>query len=281
MGTWRWARTCGSATCPTRATTSRTASSSPSQPRRSSPPSTSTGKELEIDPEKDHISKAKFLAYASTTAKKLTKDQANKLGDDGIIHIGQKVNPGDILIAAVGKRDLLGEAARTIGRLDKKMFSFQDKSVTWDSQHAGEVVKIVKSPNGKNITVHVKTLEPAEIGDKMVGRHGNKGIITRILPDHEMPRIGDKDGTHTEVLMNPSGVPTRINLGQMLETAAAKIAVKNGKPYTVMNFAGPDTDYTQTVKDDLKKAGLKDTEEVFDPATGKKLGDALTGTSTS
>jgi DNA-directed RNA polymerase subunit beta' len=232
---------------------------------------------LDIDPESDSISKAKFQAFASTTAKKLTHDQANKLGDDGVIKVGQRVDPGDILIAAVGKRNLAAEAARAIGRLDKKLFQYQDKSVLWESQHPGEVVNVIKNPNGKGVTVHVKTIEPAEIGDKIVGRHGNKGIITRILADAEMPKIGDPEGAHVEVLMNPSGVPTRINLGQMLETAAAKIAKKSGKPYIVQNFGGSHIDYTQQVREDLKNNNLSDTEEIFDPATGKKLGDALTG----
>jgi DNA-directed RNA polymerase beta subunit/DNA-directed RNA polymerase beta' subunit len=232
---------------------------------------------IEIDTDKDFVDKKKFIAYASTTAKKLTKEQMAKVGDDGIIHVGQKVMPGDVLIAAIGKRELGGEAARAIGRLDKRMFAFEDKSISWESQHPGEVVKVIRNPNGKGATVFVKTLEPAEIGDKMVGRHGNKGIITRILPDTEMPRIGSSEGKHVEVLMNPSGVPTRINLGQMLETAAAKIAEKTGKPYFVQNFAGANLDYTQKVKDDLKNNNLSDTESLYDPTTGRKLGDVLSG----
>lgn len=232
---------------------------------------------LEIDPEKDFIDKKKYISYASTVSKKLSSDQINKIGDDGLIQIGQKVEPGDVLVAAVGKKDLVGEAARMIGRLDKKMFALQDKSVVWDSQHSGEVVKIVKSPNGKSATIFVKTNEPAEIGDKMVGRHGNKGIITRILPDAEMPRIGGPDGTHTEVLMNPSGVPTRLNLGQMLETASSKIALKTGKPYLVQNFGGSGEDYSEKIKEELKKHNLNDEDDIYDAQTGKKLGSALNG----
>lgn len=234
-------------------------------------------KTIEIDPAKDILDKKKFSVFASTTAKRLTKEQLDKLNDDGLIRVGAKVMPGDILAAAVGKKDLAGEAARTIGRLDKKLFSMQDKSQVWESSHPGEVVKVIKHPSGKGATIYVKTLEPAEIGDKIVGRHGNKGIITRILPDTEMPRIGGKEGKHVEILMNPSGVPTRINLGQMLETAAAKIAEKTGKPYLVRNFAGADSNYTEKVVKELKEHGLSDTEEMYDPSTGKKLGDALTG----
>lgn len=234
-------------------------------------------KSIEVDPEKDYLDKKKFLAYASTTSKKLKPEHMAKLGDDGVIQVGSKVMPGDILIAAVGKKTLVGEAGRVIGRLDKKMFSLQDKSVAWDSQHPGEVVKVIKNPNGKGATIFVKTLEPAEIGDKMVGRHGNKGIITRILPDGEMPRIGGPDGTHTEVLMNPSGVPTRLNLGQMLETASSKIAVKTGKPFMVQNFGGANEDYSEKIKSELKKNGLHDEDDMYDPITGKKLGSALNG----
>lgn len=234
-------------------------------------------KTLEIDPQKDTVDKKKFISYASTSAKKMTTTQMDKLGDDGLVHVGTKVMPGDVLVAAIGKRDLIGESARAIGRLDKKMFAFQDKSVVWDSQHPGEVVKVVKAPNGKGATVFVRTLEPAEIGDKMVGRHGNKGIITRILPDVEMPRIGGPDGTHTEVLMNPMGVPTRLNLGQALETSAAKIAIKTGKPYLVQNFDPNNKDYRTGVEEELKAHGLSDQEAMYDPQTGKKLGDALSG----
>jgi DNA-directed RNA polymerase subunit beta' len=234
-------------------------------------------KSLEIDPEKDFVDKRKFMSYASTASKKLSAEQMGKLGDDGIVRIGTTVMPNDILVAAVGKHDLIGEAARAIGRLDKKMFALKDKSVIWDSQHPGEIVKVVKSPNGKGATVFVKTLEPAEIGDKMVGRHGNKGIITRILPDNEMPRIGGPEGTHTEVLMNPSGVPTRLNLGQMLETASSKIAIKTGEPYMVKNFGGANEDYSEKIKADLKKHGLSDEDDIYDAPSGKKLGSALNG----
>lgn len=234
-------------------------------------------KTLEADPDRDEMSKSKFIAYAGITAKKLTKDQMAKLDQNGLIRVGQRVDPGDILIAAVGKKEYTGETARMISRLPKRALNLQDRSVVWESDYPGEVVKIIRAPNNKGATVYVKTLEPAEVGDKIVGRHGNKAIITRILPDHEMPRIGSPDGEHVQVLMNPSGVPTRINLGQMLETSAAKIAKKTGQPYIVNNFAGPHVDYTQKVKDDLKRHGISDQEMLYDPNTGKALNNVLTG----
>jgi DNA-directed RNA polymerase subunit beta' len=234
-------------------------------------------KELELDPEKDVLSKTKFTAYAPTVAKTFTKEQAAKLDDDGVVRVGAAVKPGDLLVAALGKRDLSGEAGRVLGRLSKRGFDLTDKSMSWESEHPGQVVHVVKDAGGRGVEVHIKTIEPAEVGDKIVGRHGNKAIITKILPDHEMPRIGGPDGTHIEVAMNPSGIASRINLGQMLETAASKIADKTGKPYLVNNFGGPKIDFTQKVKDELAHHGLKDTETLYDPATHKVLGDVLTG----
>lgn len=234
-------------------------------------------KSIEIDPTKDSMNKKKFQAFSSVTAKKYGKTQLDRLDDDGVIRVGQKINPGDLLIAAVGKKENLGMVSRLASRLDKSLFDRTDRSVSWDGSGAGEVVKVQKLPNGKGAVVHVRTDEPAEVGDKIVGRHGNKSIVTQIIPDHEMPRIGAPDGPHVEVLMNPSGVPSRINLGQMLETAASKIAVKTGKPYIVNNFGGSEIDYTEMVKKDLKDHNLTDTEEIYDPVTHKKLGDVLTG----
>ena len=113
-----------------------------------------------------------------------------------------------------------------------------------------------------------------QIGDKMSGRHGNKGIVTKILPDHEMPQ--DNNGDAVQVLLSPAGIPSRMNIGQVLETAASKIAKKTGKPYLINNFDA-NTDYSQQVKDDLKKHKLSDTEELFDPESGKSLGPILVG----
>ncbi len=234
-------------------------------------------KDVEIDPSKDFMNKKKFQAFSSVTAKKYGKTLLDKLDDDGVIRVGEKVNPGDLLIAAVGKKDNLGMVGRLAARLEKGLFDRTDRSVSWDGVGQGEVVKVQKLPNGKGAVVHVRSEEPAEVGDKIVGRHGNKSIITQIIPDHEMPRIGAPDGPHTEVLMNPSGVPSRINLGQMLETAASKIAVKTGKPYVVNNFGGADIDYTSKIEKDLKDHNITDTEEIYDPVTHKKLGDVLTG----
>ena len=100
------------------------------------------------------------------------------------------------------------------------------------------------------------------------------GNCTMILPDAEMPHTAD--GKHIEVALNPSGVPGRMNVGQLLEVAAGKIAQKTGKPYVVQNFQ-PKFDALKHITTDLKKHGISDTEELFDPATKQSLGKALVG----
>jgi DNA-directed RNA polymerase beta subunit/DNA-directed RNA polymerase beta' subunit len=237
-------------------------------------------KNLEVEPDTDFISKVKLRAHAVVRSTQIPKEHWNALDDEGIIKVGSKVLPGQILVAAVGK-NMATKSTHAWGALGKKALSpFKDKSLIWDEDHVGEVTKVIKQSGGRGVKVYVKTEEPAVIGDKLSGRHGNKGIITLILPDHEMPFTKDTQGEkrHLEVALNPSGVPTRINVGQVLETAAAKIAEKTGKPYIVNNFAGEGYDYRQHVMDDLKQHGLSDEEMVFDPKdTRKALGSVLVG----
>lgn len=240
-------------------------------------------KNLEIDPDLDLVSKSKWHAFASRKATELSKEQFDAIDDDGVIKVGTKVKPGSVLVAALAKNNVTkqGSALAALGSRYNKFFAWKDKSLTWDEDHAGEVVKVVKSPSGKGVKVYVRTDEAMVVGDKLSGRHGNKGIITQIIPDHEMPFTKDpKTGEQRplEVLLNPSGVPTRINVGQILETAAGKIAEKTGKPYVVNNFAGPDHDYRTSVETELKSHGINDEEVVYDPKEpNRAMGAALVG----
>jgi DNA-directed RNA polymerase subunit beta' len=197
-----------------------------------------------------------------------------KIGDDGIVKKGAIVHPGDPLVLSMSKRNQLSSIdENTSLKLGGKLRQeFMNSSLVWDSDHPGEVIDVARS--GRNIIVHVKTREPAQVGSKVSTRHSAKGIVTSILPDKEMPH--DAAGKPVEMLINPVSVPGRMNPGQILETAAGKIADKTGQPYVVKNFQGG-VDYLKKVQDDLKKHGLSDTETLFDPKTGRKLGDIATG----
>lgn len=100
-------------------------------------------------------------------------------------------------------------------------------------------------------------------------RYGGKGIVTHILPDSEAPRT--KDGRVMEILLSAEGVPGRMNIGQILETAASKIAEKTGKPYIVNNFENPDENMSKKVFDEMKALGLEPDEMLIDGATGQEI----------
>lgn len=209
----------------------------------------------------------KLIAFKSQYPNAITPENIKNLDNDGVIKKGSKVHQGDILIAALQKREL----PKSVTVMEKKLSDRpKDVSVSWNYEDEGVVTDVQRS--GSSITVFVKTSEPAKIGDKLAGRHGNKGIITKIIPDSEAPK--DKEGNPVDVLLNPHGVISRINIGQMYESATAKAALKDGKPHMVKNFSGED--YLETVKGKLKKTDVDDKEELFD-ANGKSLGKVHVG----
>lgn len=223
----------------------------------------------------DHvIDKSRFLAHKGTS---FQPAQYGHINDDGVVKEGATVKPGDPLVLALREEknpDTID--AKMLDRLTKKgRLDYTNAALTWDSEHEGQVIRVVRS--GKNIVVHVKTKEPMVVGSKVSTRHSAKGIVTQILPDAEMPfSMQGGKRQHVEMLINPVSVPGRMNPGQILETAAGKIAEKTGKPYVVKNFDGQ-SDYLQKLQGELKKHGIKETEELVDPKTGRKLGEITVG----
>ncbi len=201
-------------------------------------------------------------------------NKLSNIDDNGIIRPGTKIEPGDPLILALREDTrMIATGPRAAAKIGKRLRSkYDNAALTWDSDYPGIVVRSGRS--GNHITVHVKTLEPVQVGSKISTRHSAKGIVTEIMPDKDMPH--DAKGKHVEMLINPVSVPGRINAGQILETVAAKIAYKTGKPYLVKNFQGG-VDYLKKVKAELASHGLSETESLFDPKTGRKLGDITVG----
>lgn len=199
-----------------------------------------------------------------------SREQYSKLDNEGFIQVGQEVQPGDPLILAMRPYQVRDQLS--LQQIGKALAGRQtDSSLRWGSDYPGKVVGVHKGKDA--VTVHVRTSEPMQVGDKITGRHGNKGIVTKVVDDEEMPHT--RDGQPVEALLNPAGVPGRMNVGQVLETVAAKVAQKTGKPYVVENFSN--VDHLKKVKSELRKAGLSDTEELIDPTTGKSVGKVLTG----
>lgn len=209
----------------------------------------------------------RFNAYFPT---KYTSEMLSDLGSDGIIKEGAELTYGRPMVIAIAPRKMGTEGER-LAQINKMLASeFRDVSLVWHKHVPGKVVEIVR--RAKEIVVHVQTQEQARIGDKIVGRYGNKGVIVHILPDAEMPQ--DAKGRPMDLLLNPNGVVGRMNLGQILETTASKIVEKTGKPYTASSFG---VDDAAKVTAELKKHGLQDHETIFDPGENMSIPGILVG----
>ena len=201
----------------------------------------------------------------------LLEENARKLDEDGVIKKGSKVRKGEIIIAAMKPRLITADEYKLM-RIHRTLVpKYKDVSVIWDRETEGEVVDVHKTKHA--ISVLIKTSDPAEVGDKLVGRFGEKGIIAYIVPDNEMPRT--KDGKVIDIIFNPLSIISRMNTGQIVELALGKIAQKRGEPVYVPLFMKED--YVKLAKKLLKDHGLSDTETLIDPKTGKEIPNVIVG----
>lgn len=241
------------------------------------------------------LDKSKFVAHMPVA---LSREQAAKLDDTGVIQPGMVVGQGDTLVAAL-RESAPGREELIMQGLSKKLARpYSNASLVWENESPGVVQEVIR--NGREIKVHVRTTEPARVADKLSARHGNKGVISRILPDAEMPKRAD--GSALDIVINPMGVGARVNPGQIYETMMGKVAEKRGGPIAVTNFAadpnkrfvdvkghwrvirGKDgavekrvwvdphkRSYFHAVMAELEKEGLSDKEPLFDAKTGEEL----------
>lgn len=210
--------------------------------------------------------------YAQQYPMQITGEQQKKLDSRGIIKPGETVMPGDTLVALLHYREPT-ETDAALGKLSKTLLSkYGDGGIKYDHDSPGIVERVTDF--GGEITVHVSTNKAAEAGDKLVGRYGNKGIITEILPDSEMP-VTD-NGAKAEIIMSPYGVPGRINVGQIYETIAGKAALARGRPIKITNM-DPNIKSDEELERLAKRYNIKTQEAMFDPKTGRKLADTSFG----
>jgi len=200
------------------------------------------------------------------------------LDETGVIRIGAEVRTGDILVGKVtpkGETQLTPEERLLRSIFGEKAKDVKDTSLRLEAGKRGRVigVKIFSRENGdqlesgviKRIHITVAQVRNVSVGDKLAGRHGNKGVISRILPEEDMPFT--EDGLPIDVLLTPLGVPSRMNLGQILELHLGMAANTLGYQAVVPPFAGANE---KDVKNELVSAGL--------PPDGKiQLRDGHTG----
>ena len=203
---------------------------------------------------------------------KFTPEQLAKLDDNGYAIPGQKMEYSDPIYAVLEKREATPED-KILGRLHKSLVNpYRLVSEPWTHHEPGTVVDA--NTTSKYVRFFIRSVKPLEVGDKVTGLHGNKGIVSLILPDNTMP-TNKVTGKAVDVVLNPASVTSRINLGQIMETAAAKVALKTGTPYLVDNFSNKSN--LQKVKGDLATHGLSDTDEIVDPKTGHSYGQIFGG----
>lgn len=203
---------------------------------------------------------------------KYTKEQLDKLDDKGVAKVGSILHTGDPAYVVLEKREPTPED-KLLGRLHKTLVNpYRDVTELWTHDEVGKIVDA--HTESKAIRILVRSVKPLEVGDKLTGLHGNKGIVSLILDDHEMP-FNKNTGKPVDVVLNPASVTSRINLGQLMETAAAKIAQHTGKPYLIHNFSKKSN--VGELNDELKALGIEDAEMMVDPKTKKDIGKVLTG----
>jgi DNA-directed RNA polymerase subunit beta len=208
----------------------------------------------------------------------VSEDALRHLDDDGIVRIGAEVHPGDILVGKItpkGEQELSSEERLLRAIFGEKAKEVRDTSQRMTNGKHGKVVgvKIFSRENGHElkagvlmqIQVFVAQMRKVSVGDKLGGRHGNKGVIARILPVEDMPFM--EDGTPVDIVLNPLGVPSRMNIGQLFETHLGMAARALGMKVASPSFNGVPM---SKIQDLLKEAGF--------PADGKQqLYDGRTG----
>ena len=213
-------------------------------------------------------------------------DQLKDLDENGIIRIGAEVRTGDILVGKVtpkGETELTAEERLLRAIFGEKAREVRDTSLRVPHGEAGTIVdvKIFTRENsdelapGVNqvIRVYIATKRKISVGDKMAGRHGNKGVVSRILPVEDMPFM--PDGTPIDILLNPLGVPSRMNLGQILEVHLGMVAREKGWKIATPVFDGADQAEIEQL---LKESGLSvDGKSIlYDGRTGEPFDKPVT-----
>ena len=214
------------------------------------------------------------------------EEKLKDLDEEGIVRVGATVGPNDILVGKIspkGEAELTPEERLLRAIFGEKAKDVKDSSLRMEHGKKGKVtnVKIFSRDLGhklepgviKKIQVEVSEIRHVKVGDKLVGRHGNKGVVSKILPEAEMPFLAD--GTPIDLVLSPLSVPSRMNLGQILEVHLGWAAHKMNFLAITPALLGADRD---DIKKELKEAGLPESGKVtlYDGKTGNPFPNPIT-----
>ncbi len=216
----------------------------------------------------------------------VSEEALRHLDEDGIVRIGAEVHPGDILVGKItpkGEQELSSEERLLRAIFGEKAKEVRDTSQRMSNGKHGKVVgvKVFSRANGHElkagvimqIQVFVAQMRKIAVGDKLGGRHGNKGVIARILPVEDMPYL--EDGTPVDIILNPLGVPSRMNIGQLFETHLGMAAKALGLKVVSPAFNGVSS---KKIRELLKQAGLPENgkQQLYDGYTGEPFKEQTT-----
>ena len=214
------------------------------------------------------------------------EDALKYLDERGIIMVGAEVTAGDILVGKVtpkGETDLNAEERLLRAIFGEKAREVRDTSLKVPHGESGIIVdvKVFTRENGDEmnpgvnqvVRVYIAQKRKISVGDKMAGRHGNKGVVSRILPREDMPYL--PDGTPLDIVLNPLGVPSRMNIGQVLEVHLGYAAQALGWKVATPIFNGANE---TTIRETLRQAGLREDGKsvMYDGRTGEKFDNDVT-----
>ena len=214
------------------------------------------------------------------------EDALRDLDERGIIRVGAEVHTGDILVGKVtpkGETDLTAEERLLRAIFGEKAREVRDTSLKVPHGESGIVVdvKVFTRENGDElgpgvnqcVRVYIAQKRKISVGDKMAGRHGNKGVVSRIMPIEDMPFL--PDGTPLDIVLNPLGVPSRMNIGQVLEVHLGYAAKTLGWKVATPIFNGANE---KDIQELLKQAGLNENGKswLYDGRTGRRFDNPVT-----
>lgn len=216
----------------------------------------------------------------------VSEKKLKDLDEEGIVRVGAEVEPNDILVGKIspkGKTDLTTEERLLKAIFGEKAKEVKDTSLVMEHGKRGRVisVKVFSRDEGykldtgviKRVEVKVAQLRKIRAGDKLAGRHGNKGVISQVLPEEEMPFL--EDGTPVDVVLNPLSVISRMNLGQILETHLGLAAKEGGYTAVTPALSGATT---EEIREELENQGLPEDGkmQIFDGRTGEAFPHRVT-----
>ena len=212
-------------------------------------------------------------------------EKLSDLDEEGIVRVGAIVGPNDILVGKIspkGEADLTPEERLLLAIFGEKAKEVKDTSLRMEHGKRGRVVKVkifsrelghyLEPGVIKRIQVDVAEIRKLQVGDKLSGRHGNKGVISFVLPEQEMPFM--EDGTPIDMILNPLGVASRMNIGQILEMHLGLAAKKLGYISITPSLSGATE---KDIRQELKKAGFSDNgkTKLYDGKTGVAFSEPI------